>query len=298
MPGRRRGRGRNTNTAPYARQTRAQARAVLELTNSSQPASNQSTGDQHGSNSAQSGPVNSGGNVDQSSIYQARAEQLVTNPVLSANTSQASSTDQGAARQNWVVGNMQQVPAATTAAVTAANLMAGQAEPRRTWIIGDSLVVWAGEGNTQLSGGGEVMWKGLSGGRMAAVDSRLYRLLRSRTRPTTVIIHLGTNDIFTSPLKDLKNRIEENLKSIRKMLPDTRIIWSDIITRLFYYGEKSKGSGIKCKNQANKFAHKIIKGLTNAHYVCHGIGSPHASCLQDMIHLEGWYPYVRQRGQR
>jgi hypothetical protein len=85
--------------------------------------------------------------------------------------------------------------------------------------------------------------------------------------PTTIIFHLGTNDIFRSTLGEIRARIESNLKSVRILLPQTRIIWSDILPRQAYKGETKTGAGKRCTKDLNKKAHEVCDELGNCHYI-------------------------------
>lgn len=105
-------------------------------------------------------------------------------------------------------------------------------------MIGDSIVSWAGQNNAQLDGAGITSWKGRRrrGARMAETTIRLRNYLRNQPYPTTLFVHVGTNDLFSVPIHALRRVLLETMISIRTLLPGTRIIWYDILHRLFYYG--------------------------------------------------------------
>ena len=71
-----------------------------------------------------------------------------------------------------------------------------------------------------------LLWKG--------TPEKINHFLRNNSFPTTVVLHVGTCDIFKDITTNIRGRVEENLKIIRNLLPDTRIIWADIIPRQFY----------------------------------------------------------------
>ncbi len=141
----------------------------------------------------------------------------------------------------------------------------------RTLVFGDSIVKYAGERNSQLHGGGEVAWKGLSGARLVGVGSRLRRYLNRNPFPTTIIVHLGSNDVFAlgQNLGVTRSRMAETLMTIRNILPDTRIIWSDILLRQIYKREQRPGAGKRCTRNLNKYARKLCKDMEGAHVVKH-----------------------------
>ena len=116
----------------------------------------------------------------------------------------------------------------------------------------------------------------------------LNHRLKQEPVPQTVVIHLGTNDLFSTPVKDLRRLIEEGLRTIRHMLPNTRIVWSDVLPWLFYYGEVKKGVGKRNWAAINKFAHKICGQLGNAASVVHSHNisqSNHTLYRRDRLHL-------------
>ena len=114
---------------------------------------------------------------------------------------------------------------------------------QRTWVVGDSIVRRAGETGHQLTSGGETKWLGIGGARSAGLASRMKHYLQRNPAPTTVIVHLGCNDIFSRPLKEVMECIRQNFSELGKLLPQARIIWSSILPRLIYYGEHRKGPG-------------------------------------------------------
>ena len=140
----------------------------------------------------------------------------------------------------------------------------------RTWIIGDSIVKRAGGSNAHLNGGGQTIWSGFSGAKCTGLVHRISKMMYRSRYPTTIILHVGTNDIFYDKRGDLVKRVEENLVGLRQLLPQTRIIWSDIIVRLAYSQEKKKGAGKDTARAMNKRAHKVCrKKIGNAHVIVH-----------------------------
>ena len=123
---------------------------------------------------------------------------------------------------------------------------------------------------------------------MAALGPMISRHLKMEPVPQTLIIHLGTNDLFDTPVREIRGRMEEGLRSIRNLLPSTRIIWSDILLRLFYYGEIRPGVGKKNVCALNKFAHRLCKQMGNASAITNShIINPfhHSLYWRDGLHL-------------
>ena len=152
-------------------------------------------------------------------------------------------------------------------------------------MVGDSIVRWVGQNNDQLLGGGTVIWKGVSGARWAGVTNRLRRYLTRHEYPHTLILHLGSNDIFRSDLGDIRARVASNIMAIRQMLPETRIIWPDILQRVAYRNERGRGAGHRSTRNINSYARRILSGMENCHVIRHA-GSINAT-HQHLYHNDG-----------
>lgn len=135
--------------------------------------------------------------------------------------------------------------------------------------MGDSIVRWAGLHNHQLAGGGEVTWKGVSGARWAGVTNRLRRYLVRHEAPDTLVVHLGSNDIFRSDLGDIRARVATNISAIRELLPEVRVIWSDVLQRRVYRGERSRGAGNRSTRNVNSYARRLLASMNNCHVIRH-----------------------------
>jgi hypothetical protein len=142
-----------------------------------------------------------------------------------------------------------------------------------------------------------VCWLGRRGARVGGLAGRVGRQLRGVAVPSTIILHIGTNDVFSSSTYDIRGTIAENIWGIRRLLPNTRIIWSDILPRLFYYGEVRKGAGSRVARFYNTEARGVIYAMDNACSICHsGVLSPSNYGLfrPDGLHLsaEGLVVYI------
>lgn len=123
-------------------------------------------------------------------------------------------------------------------------------------------------------------WKGERGAHLLDIVGQIKNGLYRRPYPSTVIIHVGTNDIFDSNTFELRKLIPSVLSSVRNLLPLTRIIWSDVLIRTKYTGEVKKGTGRKVTNFVNSQAHKAIYGMENACFIMHSaVLSPNKTSL-------------------
>ena len=135
--------------------------------------------------------------------------------------------------------------------------------------MGDSIVHWAGKIHASLPVAGQVSWIGERGAHVAGLAKRLRKKLRNRPYPTTILLHIGTNDIFENTTYVMRSVIQDNLRGIRNLLPNTRIIWSDILPRLYYHRERQPGAGSRVSKFLNGVAHREIRAMGNAHIINH-----------------------------
>jgi hypothetical protein len=64
------------------------------------------------------------------------------------------------------------------------------------------------------------------------VTSCLVRnLMRVENPPGYIVLHVGGNDLGYVKVGFLRNRIKNIIRKIRILLPNTRIIWSEILPR-------------------------------------------------------------------
>ena len=161
------------------------------------------------------------------------------------------------------------------------------ADLSRVWVVGDSIVFWAGRSDPRHSAAGRVTWLGVRGAKLSTLMPAVHSHLKSRPVPQVLIVHVGTNDIFSVPVGVLRRKIEGCLNDLRTLLPNTRIIWSDILPRLFYHGERTPGAGKLLNAALNRYAHSLCRRLgvpVIVHYR-RIIPGDHALFRRDGLHL-------------
>ena len=156
-------------------------------------------------------------------------------------------------------------------------------------IIGDSMVGRVSGPKHQLRGGGHVMWSGEGGLRLGGLLDRVSRFLKSQRRPSTFLTHVGTNDLFNQDCNSsgVRSKVEEVLTSLR-LYPGSRIIWSDILPRAFYWTANKQSAGKRCVASIKRHAHKVCTSLPDMHYIRHSLvfdHNDHSLYVYDFVHL-------------
>lgn len=179
----------------------------------------------------------------------------------------------------------------------------------QTWIIGSSLVYWASHRAASCWGSCPELsvpttsWYGVRGMRWSQLLPKIRTLLQDRQAPNVIILHLGGNDLMSTPLKKLTQSVKEDLSLIKQLLPHTYIIWSDIVARIHYRGARSNAKAEKARKSLNYAVHAHIAKLSGR-WISHPLIKWHASELYrfDGVHLsdkgndlllQGW-----QKGQK
>ena len=115
---------------------------------------------------------------------------------------------------------------------------------RSIWFMGSSIVYWANRNASGRPGGlslnlqhigGSVSWFGKRGMIWGDFRPTFDRLLGSRPPPDFVLIQLGSNDLGSVTSVNLIHNIEIDLLRLHMLLPQTKIIWSEILQRRYWH---------------------------------------------------------------
>lgn len=136
--------------------------------------------------------------------------------------------------------------------------------PERIWIVGSSIIYWAARCALIREGGpglnlepADLVWKGTRGMRWAELQPRIDGLLETCIRPTTLIVHLGGNDLVDCSCLCFVRMVQDTLLTLRAALPDVMLVWSDILTRQFYKGARCQ----KAMDNKRKEINRKCRGL-------------------------------------
>ena len=103
------------------------------------------------------------------------------------------------------------------------------------WIVGDSIVFWAHRraertGCADMDLGTVIHWAGKRGLRLDQTNAWLESITSGLTKPTVLVLHVGTNDIEGCSRRAMANAVNTLITSNT----ETTIIWSDILERVEY----------------------------------------------------------------
>lgn len=129
------------------------------------------------------------------------------------------------------------------------------------WIIGSSIVTRASEhahirpigdslGLEKI--GCELVWIGMSGMKWQNLVSLVQSILNWRSIPFSVIIHCGGNDIGDTPCGELLYHMKFTIAILSKMLPDTALVWSNILPRYKWRFSNNTGAMETTRRRINR----------------------------------------------
>ncbi|KAJ7345003.1 hypothetical protein JRQ81_000953 [Phrynocephalus forsythii] len=119
----------------------------------------------------------------------------------------------------------------------------------RLWIVGHSIVYWAGVWAKQSHWGQHlgmeehvcITWFGNRGMHWGDLLPGLWTLFRRHGVPHGLVIQLGENDITSSRGIDLKKEMEASLLVLHSTYPDVTLFWSQLLQRRHWRGARHPG---------------------------------------------------------
>ena len=119
------------------------------------------------------------------------------------------------------------------------------------------------------------------------VDNRLM----FSAPPSTVVLHLGTNNIGQMDACSCRAAVKTALGTLRVRMPQALILWSSILPRIVYHGKRPTGStsqealeGVRVS--LNNYARRQANRMGNASVIIHDIDrSNHNMFIRDGVHL-------------
>ena len=148
------------------------------------------------------------------------------------------------------------------------------------WILGDSIVFWAGRRcrslkrhNLNLGDGIRTRWHGTRGMRWWQLKSKIQWVSLHRT-PKIIIVHLGGNDVVSTKFQKMRRLLKRDFNRMLRLFPKTLIVWSEIPPRLTWKFSQPNSSLKALNNKRKRFnalGRQVLKPCANGRIIKHDI---------------------------
>ncbi|XP_077784237.1 uncharacterized protein LOC144327716 [Podarcis muralis] len=141
-------------------------------------------------------------------------------------------------------------------------------EAVRIWMVGHSIVHWAGIGARQSGLGAglglpphvHVSWLSRRGMRWSEFLPLIRRQMFLEGPPTAVVVHLGENDLVSTDCRSLRELILSDLEVLRALLPSAKIFWSRLLQRRVWRGSRCPAATERARKRINAaVARKVLE---------------------------------------
>ncbi|XP_072176455.1 uncharacterized protein, partial [Diadema setosum] len=168
-------------------------------------------------------------------------------------------------------------------------------QPRRILLVGDSLIHWVAvharcSGELDLGLSASVTWRGRRGLRLGQLVDHVRQVLSPLPELclSHILVHVGTNDVGRGRKRELMLLLNSTLSGLHDLLPNARLIWSNILPRREYYpySDDDQPRIDRTRLALNKCARSICRRM-GGYFVEHPeIRHEHAALFRrDGIHL-------------
>lgn len=148
---------------------------------------------------------------------------------------------------------------------------------RTVWIVGSSIISRAQKYSNSTCGEKldlqhiNVIWAGRSGLKWEDLELYLNNLLHrfNGNAPHALVIHCGGNSIGLQSLKKLQIEMKSLLRKIHTLMPNTLLIWSDILPRQSWRHMLSNIAAENGRQRINcslgSFVRRVLQGALIMH---------------------------------
>lgn len=151
--------------------------------------------------------------------------------------------------------------------------------PPDVWLLGDSIVFWAGVravsrhyANLRLPGDLQLGWYGIRGMSWGDFLHSLQLRVLFEQPPKMIIINLGGNDLISSDNLEIMNWIVQGIHYLHSAFPDAFIVWSDILQRLTWGNNYQSTIQTEYKRRRiNRFGRHQVRLLQKGDILVHDI---------------------------
>ena len=99
----------------------------------------------------------------------------------------------------------------------------------------------------------EIQWHGIGGLTVNGMGQYIDSLIARQGRPDILIIHCGGNDIGTVSIRKLRVKFNMFIKYLFDVFPDTLIVWSQILPRLYWRHMLSSIAAEQTRQRLNNY---------------------------------------------
>jgi hypothetical protein len=109
--------------------------------------------------------------------------------------------------------------------------------------------------------GGRIRWCGVRGMKWHNLKENLEKYLQHLPPPSYLVIQLGSNDLTCGDSGSLRWHMKRDLEYISQLLPNTRLVWSCILPRLYWHGARSHVAINKTRKRVNREISNLVLSL-------------------------------------
>ena len=161
--------------------------------------------------------------------------------------------------------------------------------------MGDSLIHWVAvharcSGELDLGLSASVTWRGRRGLRLGQLVDHVRQVLSPLPELclSHILVHVGTNDVGRGRKRELMLLLNSTLSGLHDLLPNARLIWSNILPRREYYpySDDDQPRIDRTRLALNKCARSICRRMGGYSVEHPEIRHEHAALFRrDGIHL-------------
>ncbi|XP_066462230.1 uncharacterized protein [Eleutherodactylus coqui] len=153
-------------------------------------------------------------------------------------------------------------------------------DKRHIWIVGNDFIYWA-EQRARIRPLGVnlglknavVHWHGIRGLQWSKLLYEVVRIRRWTPRTVVLLIHAGGNDMGSTKVGELIAFMRQDMGHFRRFFKNVVLVWSDIISRGVWRGERNPGGIERARKGANLKMSQlmpVIGGVAVRHWELEG----------------------------
>ena len=162
------------------------------------------------------------------------------------------------------------------------------------WIVGSSIVKYAFLEARQRPGGVNlslqrlgvnIWWQGRSGLTLSKLRNHIRTMMKLEDPPNYIVVHIGGNDLGNTRLGYLHYQLEQFMSWLSIQLPETALIWSQILPRLSWRYSKNTEAMDKGRRRLNSSIGAYMIKHGGCYLLYPDIKATHEFISTDDVHL-------------